>query len=209
MGASNLSVVVLAKDTSVAKTRLSPDREHARRLALQLAERTVRTTMLATRTSATFVVTSDPAIAQVSAAAGAVVVDEERPLGINLAAALGRSEAVAAHPQSAVMILVADLPRLATRDLDAVAAEALARGEALFVPDHLGEGTTCLVHFPDRRLGIAFGRRSAEMHLRMGYKSAASAPPGIRRDMDTPEDLARWGMGVADFSSAPRHSIPS
>jgi 2-phospho-L-lactate guanylyltransferase len=206
MDAGSVAVVVLAKDTSVAKTRLSPNREHASRLALQLAERTVRTSMSATHAEATFVVTSDPTIAQVSEAIGAIVVDEGRPRGINFAAALGRREAVAAHPQSTVMILVADLPRLSVRDVDAVAAEAFARGEALFVPDHLMEGTTCLIHAPDRRLGIAFGRRSADMHLRLGYQPAANAPRGIRRDLDTPEDLVRWRLESADSSATQQRS---
>jgi 2-phospho-L-lactate guanylyltransferase len=203
MDESNLSVVVLAKEASVAKTRLSADREVASRLALKLAERTVRTTMLAKRAAATFVVTSDPAIAQASVSVGASVVQEGRPRGINLAAALGRQAALAAHPRSPVMILVADLPQLRARDVDAVAAEAFARREALFVPDFVLEGTTCLVHFPDHPLGIAFGWRSAEMHFRLGYKPAAHAAQGIRRDLDTAEDLSGLRL-TTDLQVAPR-----
>jgi 2-phospho-L-lactate guanylyltransferase len=205
MHEGNISVVVLAKDTSVAKTRLSSDREVASRLALKLAERTVRATMLARRAAATFVVTSDPAIAQASESIGASVVQEGRPRGINLAAALGQRAALAAHPRSPLMILVADLPQLRARDVDAVAAEAFARREALFVPDFVLEGTTCLVHFPDHQLGIAFGWRSAEMHLRLGYKPAAHAPSGIRRDLDTAEDLAALRL-TSDLQVKPRRA---
>lgn len=186
-----VSFVILAKETTSAKTRLSPDRGWASELALQLATRTIEVAVTSRHAASVVVVTSDPSITRSAGIIGADVVAEGRPIGINQAAVLGRREALAAHPTAAVAILVADLPLLSADDLDTMVAEFAEAGAPMFVADHLTEGTTCVIHPADARPGIAFGRGSARMHGLLGYAQARRPLRGLRMDLDTPDDLAR------------------
>lgn len=183
------SFVVLAKEVRSAKTRLTDDRSLAARVALELARRTVSAALDATCAGTVLVVTSDPQIADESIGLGAVVVPEGQPVGINSAAALGRRRALSSNPGAPVVILVADLPQLRSAELDSVVAEHAERRTPLYVEDHLGEGTTCLVHGPRDLVGLAFGSASARMHRKLGYAAALRPMAGLRRDLDTAEDL--------------------
>jgi 2-phospho-L-lactate guanylyltransferase len=191
------SFVVLAKDIDNAKTRLTDDRALAAAITLEMAKRTVSTALDAACALSVFVVTSDSRVAQAAVGLGAVVVPEGRPLGINSAAALGRRRALRSNPDVPVSILVADLPQLRATELDAVIAEHAERRTPLYVEDHLGEGTTCLVHGPREQVGIAFGRDSARMHRRLGYSAALRPMSGLRLDLDTEEDLRAFGRDLA------------
>ncbi|WP_165821303.1 NTP transferase domain-containing protein [Nocardioides gansuensis] len=182
--------MVLAKDARVAKTRLQLPREETRQLAVSLAAATVRTSFAAEKVGAVLVVTGDQDISLDAVQVGAEVVAEPRPLGINLAAALGRQRALELRPHAPVAVLVADLPALHPSDLDAVVAEFIAEGAPLFVADHEGTGTTFLIHGPDTLPGFGFGRSSAAMHWRLGYRRARTGPRSLRWDLDTPQDLA-------------------
>jgi 2-phospho-L-lactate/phosphoenolpyruvate guanylyltransferase len=184
-----ISLVVLAKESRTAKTRLSISRPAADRTAQWLAAATARTALRARSVDRVLVVTSDEAIGRDAAEAGAQVVAEGRPLGMNRAAALGRQHALLESPAAAVGILVADLPRLQAGDLDEVVAEFHERRCPLFVADHHGVGTTFLIHGPDNKPGIGFGRSSAHMHARLGYEAPERQLRGLRLDLDTTEDL--------------------
>ena len=199
--AAGASLLVLAKDSRAAKTRLQLPREEARLLALRLAASTVRACLAAETVGTAFVVTSDPAIARDAREAGAEVVAEPRPLGMNRAAALGRRRALDVRPDAPVAVVVADLPELHPGDLDVVVREFLATGSPLYVPDHEGTGTTFLAHGPATCPGFGFGRHSAAMHHRLGYRRASTGPPSLRRDLDTAEDLAALSMSAALVSS--------
>lgn len=186
-----VSFVVLVKETSIAKTRLTPDRSQASEIARRLALRTIERALRARCAVEVVVVTGDAEVAQAGAVLGAVIVPEARPLGMNAAAALGRRRARALHPHAAVAVLVADLPHLTSEELDGAFCEFVERGQALFVADHTAEGTTLLIHGGNARLGIAFGRASAHMHRRLGYVEARRPLRGLRMDLDRPEDMKR------------------
>jgi 2-phospho-L-lactate guanylyltransferase len=197
IGDRRASVVVLAKDSRFAKTRLGLPSDEARRLAVRLAGSTVRAALAAETVGSVLVVTGDPGIAVDAVGAGAVVVTEPRPLGINRAADLGRRRALELRPHAPVAIIVADLPALRPSDVDAVVTEFLGHGRPLFVADAEGVGTTFLIHGPRRSLGYGFGRGSAAMHVRLGYQPARTSPYALCRDLDTPEDLADLAHLVA------------
>jgi len=137
------------------------------------------------------VVTNDADIALDARQASAEIVTEPRLLGMFRAAALGREHALAARPMSPVAFMVADLPCLSPADIDVVVGEFLNSGIPLYVPDHRGTGTTFLIHRAGRWTGIGFGRHSALMHRRLGYSESATAPVGLRIDLDVQEDLRR------------------
>jgi 2-phospho-L-lactate/phosphoenolpyruvate guanylyltransferase len=185
------TVVILAKDSRSAKTRLQLPREGARQVTLHLASDTVRAALAADRVGAVLVVTGDPEIALDALDAGADVLAEPRPLGMNRAAELGRRRALALTPSSPLVTMVADLPYVRPGDIDCVVAEFCEIGQPLFVADRIGSGTTLLIHGSDQGPGFGFGLRSAVMHGRLGYRESQAAPAGLRTDLDSREDLAR------------------
>lgn len=187
---TDVSVIVLAKDLTAAKTRLGLERDHAEEVALQLVLRTVRVVIDARHVGSVSVVTSDPRISHTSARLGAGVIAEGRPRGINRAAALGIAHNLRVRPHAPVAIMVADLPLLRSQELDLVVDQFLADADVpLYVPDHHMTGTTFLIHSQHSRPGLAFGRQSALMHRRLGYRPVYRAPRGLRVDLDLPEDI--------------------
>jgi 2-phospho-L-lactate guanylyltransferase len=68
-----------------------------------------------------------------------------------------------------------------------------------FVADATGTGTTLLAAAPGVELAPAYGPRSRQSHLASGAAELPGAP-GLRLDVDTPEDLqaaVRLGLGAA------------
>lgn len=198
-----VSLLVLAKHSQDAKSRLRLPAYQARQLALDLAASTVRVALAAETVDIVLVVTSDECIAQDALASGARVVTEPRGLGMNRAADLGRRRALELRPHAPVAVVVADLPRLRPTDLDEVVRDHRAGGSPLYVVDDVGTGTTFVIHGAHQRPGFGFGRDSALMHERLGYRCAASSSRSLRWDLDTPEDLEAlapyltWGAATA------------
>ena len=97
-----------------------------------------------------------------------------------------------------IVVLQGDLPALQPQEL----AEAIAAARAYprsFVGDRHGTGTSALI-----ALGVALdpqlGPDSAQRHRHSGAIELTGAWPGLRCDIDTPDDLLvarRLGVGVA------------
>lgn len=186
-----VSVVIPAKDTRWAKTRLGLEDSARQAMARQLMESTTRAALAATTVHSVFVVTSDDFLAAVADSLGAVVVEETGVSGLNAAAERGRTRALSQCPRHAVAVLVADLPFLRPAHLDVLAEEFAGRRHPLHVTDHRGVGTTVLIHGPHVRPTIAFGGSSSAAHARHGFAAARRAPMGLRTDLDDGEDLVR------------------
>lgn len=209
-----VDLVVPVKALAGAKSRLrgtATDRgagdaaAHAR-LALALAHDTVAAARGARRVRRLVVVSSDPVVAAEFAAAGVEVVGEPAggPGGLNPAVAHGAAVLRAADPAAAVGALSADLPALRPDELDAAIAEAAAgwvRPDAVqraFCPDAAGTGTTLLLAGPAVALHPRFGAGSALRHRCSGARPLPGCGPGLRRDVDTGDDLraaADLGLG--------------
>jgi 2-phospho-L-lactate guanylyltransferase len=92
--------------------------------------------------------------------------------------------------------LQADLPALRAAELSAALAEAGDR--RAFVADAEGTGTTLLLSSPGGELAPRFGAGSARAHAESGANPVTAPVPTLRRDVDTPRDLAaaeRLGLG--------------
>jgi 2-phospho-L-lactate guanylyltransferase len=109
--------------------------------------------------------------------------------GLNAALTEGAAYAAEHWPQDGVAALVGDLPALRADELDAALGRASDTGRA-FVPDADGTGTTLLAAVPDTALAPQFGVGSAARHAASGAV-AVPAGPGLRCDVDTPDDLQR------------------
>lgn len=120
--------------------------------------------------------------------------------GLNAALREGAAHARHAWPDDAVVALVADLPALRPAELHAALALADTHRRA-FVPDADGSGTTMLSALPGVELDPQFGVGSAGRHA--ARATALDAGPGLRRDVDTAEDLrAAVGLGLGPRTAA-------
>ncbi len=200
-----LPVKVLAR----AKSRLAVlAGERRRELALALAADTVAAVLACPAVARVIVVTSDPVAGALLAALGAVVVSDE-PAGGDvtestdtlgdlgpqdqLNAALRHGAAVASRrwPGTGLAALTADLPALRPAELaTALRAAGGAAGRAVFVPDAAGVGTTLYAVPPGGDFLPLFGGASRARHAASGAAEIdLDDMAGLRRDVDTPEDL--------------------
>jgi 2-phospho-L-lactate/phosphoenolpyruvate guanylyltransferase len=202
-------LVVPVKALHAAKSRLrgAADRgvgepaAHSR-LALALAHDTVAAARAAAAVAGLVVVSSDPVVAAGFAAVGVEVV-AEAGTGLNAACAQGARVLRERHPGSAVGALQADLPALRPEELDAAVADGLAAGPRAFCADAAGSGTTFLLAAPGAALDPRFGVGSARRHRASGAVALGGVRPGLRRDVDTADDLcAAAALGVGARTGA-------
>jgi 2-phospho-L-lactate/phosphoenolpyruvate guanylyltransferase len=188
---TDIALVIAVKRLTAAKTRLAPVFSAATRENVVLAM-LVDTITAATAVSAlrsVLVVTPDEVAAAAARALGALVLADPTPQGHRdpLNNALSAAEALARRDCPNVVVLQGDLPALRSSEL-AEAVRAARVHPRSFVTDRHGTGTAALFSF-----GVAldphFGTDSAQRHRRSGAVELSGAWPGLRSDIDTPEDL--------------------
>jgi 2-phospho-L-lactate guanylyltransferase len=200
--ASEVGLIIAVKRLASAKTRLAPLFSDAirERLVLAMLSDTITAARGSVEVGHVTVVTPDPKAAAAAWENGATVLvdptpaDDPSPLNSALLAAW-RSLAEATPN---IAVLQGDLPALQSDELtDAV---AVARShQRSFVADRHGTGTSALFTF-DHPLGPEFGSDSARRHRTSGAVELAGGWPGLRCDIDTPDDLVvarRLGLGAA------------
>lgn len=192
------TVVIPVKVLARAKSRLAALAGPRRaQLALAFAYDTVSAVLAVPIVARVVVVTDDPiARSELAALGAAVVADEAGGLnadGLNGALRLG---AAASDARTGIAGLAADLPALRPAELTR-ALRRVGSGPA-FVPDALDVGTTLYAVPPGSPFQPMFGGRSRERHARHGATELRlDDAPGLRRDVDTPEDLmAAVALGV-------------
>lgn len=195
-------LVVPVKRLSVAKSRLAAYGERTRReLALAFAADVVAAAADCEVVAEILVVTDDPDARQVLAALGARVAPDDPDAGLNPALEHGAELLRSGRPGLGVVTVSADLPALRAHDLAAALAAVPAGGRA-FVADSTGSGTTLLAASAPAPLAPAYGPGSRARHLASGALELAGAP-GLRRDVDTPEDLRdALALGVGSRTTA-------
>lgn len=199
MAEPSWTVVVPVKRLPAAKSRLRgalPAVPHEE-LALALAADTVRAVLACPAVAGVLVVTDDARVAAELAAAGARIVPDAPDAGLNAAF---RHGAATAGRDAGVIGLTADLPALRAAELAAALAAVAAGppGVRRFVADAAGDGTVLLAAPAGVPLVPRFGVGSAAAHAASGALPLAGDWPSLRRDVDTPADLAaaaRIGLG--------------
>lgn len=197
--ATDVALVIAVKRLSAAKSRLAPIFSSATREAVVLAM-LVDTITAASAVAPVTVVTPDDTAADAARQLGAGVLVDPTPPGhhdpLNNALALAEAELRTRTPN--VVVLQGDLPALQPREL--AEAMAMARGyPRSFVGDRHGTGTSALFAF-GTALAPRFGSDSAARHRHSGAVELTGAWPGLRCDIDTPDDLQaarRLGVGAA------------
>ena len=123
--------------------------------------------------------------------------------------AIAAAEQVVAQSVSNIVVLQGDLPALQTQELTEAIAAA-RQHERSFVADRLGTGTAALCAF-GAALDPRFGPDSSAQHRHSGAIELTGAWPGLRCDIDTPDDLAvarRLGIGPATSRAVTRQHPP-
>lgn len=192
-------VVVPVKRLAVAKSRLAPYGDHARRqLALAFATDVVTACLVCPGVLRVLVVTDDPQAGASLSALGADVAADAPDDGLNPALAYGAGLLRHRLGDCGVVTVSSDLPTLQPTHL-ATALAAVAAGQRAFVPDAGARGTTLLAAGSGAELQPQYGEGSRRRHLASGA-AELTAPAGLRQDVDTPDDLrvaVQLGTGPA------------
>lgn len=206
---TDVGLIIAVKRLTAAKTRLAPVFSATTREQVVLAM-LVDTITAATQVGALLsitVITPDDVAAEAARRLGAdILVDptgEGHPDPLNNAIAV--AEKVVSETTPNVVVLHGDLPALQPHEL----AEAINAGhhhQRSFVADRHGTGTAALFAF-GQPLGPRFGPDSAARHRHSGAIELTGAWPGLRCDIDTPDDLMvarRLGVGTATADAVGR-----
>ncbi|WP_148574554.1 2-phospho-L-lactate guanylyltransferase [Nocardioides caldifontis] len=195
-GHRRFGVVVPVKPLRVAKSRLAPLGDELRReLVAAFAVDTVVAVSESPSVGGVLVVTDEVGLARELQELGVAAVPDGTSGDLNATLQQGAAELVRRRPDLAPVAMCADLPCLRSDELTATLA-GCTPGSAAFVPDAAGTGTT-LYTAPDlERFRPRFGPGSRGAHETAGALPLA-APPSLRRDVDTAEDLeAARELGV-------------
>ncbi|TFV60403.1 2-phospho-L-lactate guanylyltransferase [Mycobacterium sp. PS03-16] len=194
---ADVAVVIAVKRLAAAKTRLAPIFSSTTRESVVLAM-LVDTISAAAQVAAVTVVTPDPVAAGAARDLGAQVLPDPTPDGHPdpLNNAIGAAEAALRASVPNVVALQGDLPALRPGELHEAITAARSHPRS-FVGDRHGTGTAALFGF-GTGLAPLFGRDSARRHRHSGAVELTGAWPGLRCDIDTPDDLTaarRLGVG--------------
>jgi 2-phospho-L-lactate guanylyltransferase len=206
---ADIGLVIAVKRLAAAKTRLAPVFSAATREAVVLAMMvdTIRAALAVPALRSVTVVTPDQVAADTARQLGALALTDPTPDGHGdpLNNAIAAAEAVVRDSTPNIVALQGDLPALQPQEL----AEAIAAARSYprsFVGDRHGTGTSALFAF-DVPLEPRFGPDSARRHQHSGAIELTGAWPGLRCDIDTPDDLMvarRLGVGSATVQAIGR-----
>lgn len=202
---SDLAIVVPAKDTAQAKSRLAPllSPEARRALADLLFQRTL-SVLRSLRTPATIlVVTDSPRLAEEAGEAGAEVVRDD---GASLTAAVQlATQQNVRRGFGSQLVIPSDIALLDVEEIERLLATPRAARSVVVCPSADEDGTNALLTSPPDVVPIWYGPGSFAR-----YRAAAEAAriavtvkrlPGLALDLDTPDDVRRF------IARAPRGPI--
>ena len=203
------TVVVPVKPPAYAKSRLSSLGDDARRdLATAFAADTVAAALACAVVERVLVVTDDHRLAAAMTDLGADVLPDGTSGDLNATLVLAGRELDRRRPGTGLVALCADLPALRPDEL-AAALEAADPGRMSFVADADGIGTTAVVAPSSAGFAPRFGEASRRRHLDAGAHEVLADLPGLRRDVDAPEDLtAVLALGVGPRTSLVATMLP-
>jgi 2-phospho-L-lactate guanylyltransferase len=185
------TVLIPVKALTQAKSRLARlGGERRAGLALAMATDTVTAVLACGEAARVIVITDDQTVGDALRALGAdVIPDAPDGGGLNAALRHGAAFVRSGWPDSGVAALFADLPAVRPDEI-ATALSAARQWPTAFVPDAAGDGTTLYTARPEAAFQPSFGLASRSRHAAGGAVELALGDiPGLRRDVDTPQDL--------------------
>ncbi|HKS44042.1 MAG TPA: 2-phospho-L-lactate guanylyltransferase [Amycolatopsis sp.] len=183
-----VDLLVPMKPPYLGKSRLRGAVDEAAHADLVLALAADTLAAASTVVRRILVVATDPSAVTRLRGFGAEIADDAGAPDLNSALRRGEALLRAADPDAVIGALQADLPALRAGELAAALAEAA--GRRAFVADSEGTGTTLLLSAAGGPLDPRFGTGSAAAHASSGAIAVTVTAPSLRRDVDTPADLA-------------------
>jgi 2-phospho-L-lactate guanylyltransferase len=204
-GEPDVGLIIAVKRLSAAKTRLAAlfSADVRERVVLAMLIDTITAAQRVAGVRSVTIVTPDLAAAAAARDLGAAVLADPTPMNHPdpLNNAVKAAAEFLSHSVANIVVLQGDLPALKTPELE----EALAlarRYPRSFVADRPRSGTAALFAFgvdPQPQLGAD----SASRHRKSGAVELTGDWPGLRCDIDTPEDLAEARLlGVGEATAA-------
>jgi len=198
---ADIGLVIAVKRLAAAKTRLAPVFSATTRESVVLAMLidTITAAAAVPAVQSITVVTPDDVAGEAARKLGARVLPDPTPQGHRnpLNNAIAAAEEAVRVETSNIVVLQGDLPALQPQELGEAIAAARAYPRS-FVGDRHGTGTSALIAL-GVELDPRFGQDSAERHRHSGAIELTGAWPGLRCDIDTPDDLLvarRLGVGM-------------
>lgn len=196
------AVLVPVKAPAVAKSRLAPLGDHARRdLAGAFAADTVAAVLSCELVGRVLVVTDDHVLARTMTQLGAEVIPDGTS-DLNGTLVQAAAEMHRRDPSLRLAAVCADLPALRADELGAALGAASPHGMS-FVADREGVGTTTVTASDLASFRPAFGQGSRRQHLDAGAHEVDGVDvPSVRRDVDDPAKLDEaLSLGVGPRTS--------
>jgi len=193
------AVLIAAKQLALAKTRLRgvrPAVSQRGALAEAMFLDVLDAALSAQASDRVSVVTCDPRLMMLARNAGAIVINEEYPRGLNVAVALGTTQLTSAGA-TCVCTLLSDIPLVTGEDID-VALGAMPTGQrgVVLVPSRDFSGTNIIVRQPADVIATQFGRFSLIRHIddcrRWGIECQIVRLERPALDLDVPADLREF-----------------
>jgi 2-phospho-L-lactate guanylyltransferase len=214
-GASvDIGLIIAVKRLRAAKTRLAPlvSGPVREEVVLAMLVDTITAALAVPMVKSITVVTPDDRAAEAAGDLGAQVLVDLTPEGHAdpLNGALRAAEVAIRDQHAGVGVLQGDLPALQPRELARALAGARAHRRS-FVGDRHGSGTAALFAF-GTALEPRFGPDSARRHRDSGAIELTGGWPGLRCDIDTPDDLAvalELGVGTSTKRVVAELEFPS
>jgi 2-phospho-L-lactate guanylyltransferase len=212
VAAGSWAAVLPVKPFVRAKSRLAALGDEVRRdLVAAFAQDTIEALLDSRRVGLVVVVTDEVGLGRALAGTGAVAVPEGHGGDLNATLVQGAAEAARRRPDLHPLAVCADLPALRGEAMDGFLSSLPDGGDGWFVPDAAGTGTTTYLAVDLARFAPCFGHGSAQAHRAGGALDVGDAAPGVlRRDVDTPEDLAQaiaLGVGERTRWAVTRHRL--
>jgi 2-phospho-L-lactate guanylyltransferase len=197
-------ILIPAKETTLAKQRLGSgfSSEQRQRLAHAMFLDVLRAARAAQHADQVAVVSSDRALLNLADQAGAMVLDERFPRGLNAAVKFATAH-LAAAGASAVCTVLSDIPLTQPEDIDAMFEASAGDGSpcVVLVPSHERVGTNAILRQPPDVIKTRFGPNSMARHrdecrlAGVRERVLQLARPAL--DLDYPEDI----VAFAQFAS--------
>lgn len=169
---------------------LSPDERTA--LAVAMFQDVLAAVTTARGVDSVCIVTADPDARRLANEAGATVIGEREPRNESASVDFGAARC-AEMGTGSVLILPADMPLLATADVEAVLAAAPEGPGVVIVPSADELGSNAILRTPPDAIPSRFGHGSFERHQReaavRGLSCRVLRLPRIALDVDEPEHL--------------------
>jgi 2-phospho-L-lactate/phosphoenolpyruvate guanylyltransferase len=196
------AVLVPVKPPAVAKSRLAPLGDDARRdLAAAFAADTVAAVLSCDLVDRVLVVTDDHVLARTMTDLGADVIPDGTS-DLNGTLVQAAAEMHRRDPGLRLAAVCADLPALRPAELGSALRAAASSGMS-FVADREGVGTTAVAAPDLDSFRPSFGHGSRAQHLAVGAHEVDEVDvPSVRRDVDDPANLDEaLALGVGPRTS--------